>query len=94
MYSLSANDQGPCFSTAKNEEFHGKVWGIPQHSPGGPKINEIIIIWTWIMKVKLMCRIKKKRQGLYCMCIVVNREKLLTNAGMFVYINTCFEFSM
>ena len=24
------------------------------------------------------------------MCIVVDREKLLTYAGMFVYINTCF----
>ena len=26
--------------------------------------------------------------------IVVDREKLLTNAGMFVYMNTCCEFSM
>ena len=39
------------------------------------------------MKVKLMCRIRKKRRGLYCIWIVVDRETLFTNARMFVYIN-------
>ena len=37
-----ANKQGPCFSGAKNEEFHGRVWGIPQHSPAGPKYIKIL----------------------------------------------------
>ena len=46
------------------------------------------------MKAKLMRRIRKKMAGLYCSCIVVDREKLLTDAGMFVYINMCCEFSM
>ena len=35
---------------------------------------------------------QENRLGLYCMCIVVGREKLLTNAGMFVYITRVLNF--
>ena len=33
--------QGPRFSAAKNEEFRGRIWGIPRHSPAGPKSIQI-----------------------------------------------------